>query len=262
MPYLSICAVYRDEAPYLREWVMFHHIVGVERFYLYNHASADDHRAALEPFVEADLVDLRDWPDVVAPQHSIYDDCLREHREESRWIAFLDLDEFLFSPSRQPLPEVLSEYERWPAVGVNWVMFGTSGHCTRPPGLVIESYLHRANSTEELWNRRFKSIVDPARATRCEDAHHFAYREGQVVDEHQRPIEGPVTDSPSHSRLLINHYWTKSEEDLAKKFSRPRASDGWLPPPPDLERLDRGLNAERDETILSYVPAVHAALDR
>ena len=36
MTYLSICAVYRDEGPYLREWIEFHRLVGVERFYLYD----------------------------------------------------------------------------------------------------------------------------------------------------------------------------------------------------------------------------------
>ena len=50
--YLSICAVYRDEAPYLREWVAFHSLVGVERFYLYNNRSDDGHREALAPYVE------------------------------------------------------------------------------------------------------------------------------------------------------------------------------------------------------------------
>ena len=34
--YLSICAIYRDEAPYLVEWIEFHRLVGVEHFYLYD----------------------------------------------------------------------------------------------------------------------------------------------------------------------------------------------------------------------------------
>jgi len=34
--YLSICAIRKNEAPYLVEWIEFHQIVGVERFYLYD----------------------------------------------------------------------------------------------------------------------------------------------------------------------------------------------------------------------------------
>lgn len=31
--YLAVCAIFRDEAPYLAEWIEFHRLVGVEHFY-------------------------------------------------------------------------------------------------------------------------------------------------------------------------------------------------------------------------------------
>jgi hypothetical protein len=33
MAYQSIWALYQDEAPYMREWVEFHRLMGVEHFY-------------------------------------------------------------------------------------------------------------------------------------------------------------------------------------------------------------------------------------
>ena len=42
--YLAVCAIYRDEASYMQEWIEFHRLVGVERFYLYDNNSVDDHR--------------------------------------------------------------------------------------------------------------------------------------------------------------------------------------------------------------------------
>ena len=50
--YLSLCAVYRDDAPYLLEWIEFHRLVGVERFFLYNNGDRDDQRELLAPYVE------------------------------------------------------------------------------------------------------------------------------------------------------------------------------------------------------------------
>ena len=29
MHYLAVCAIYRNEGPYLREWIEFHRLVGV-----------------------------------------------------------------------------------------------------------------------------------------------------------------------------------------------------------------------------------------
>lgn len=34
MAYLSICATFKDEAPYIPEWIEFHRRVGVDHFFL------------------------------------------------------------------------------------------------------------------------------------------------------------------------------------------------------------------------------------
>lgn len=40
--YLSIGAIFKDEAPYLAEWIEFHRLVGVEHFFLYDNLSTDE----------------------------------------------------------------------------------------------------------------------------------------------------------------------------------------------------------------------------
>src|SRR5688572_26300793 len=141
-PYLAICAVYRNEGPYLREWIEFHRHVGVERFFLYNNRSTDDHLDVLQPYIDAGIVVWEDFPEF-PPQLKCFEECLATHRDDARWIAFIDIDEFLFSPTERPVSEILRDFEEHPAVGVNCLAFGTSGHQTPPPGLVIENYRRR-----------------------------------------------------------------------------------------------------------------------
>ena len=260
--YLSICLAYKNEAPYLREWIEFHRAVGAERFFLYNHASTDDHREALAPYVEDGIVVLEDWPDVPAVQTDMYNRCLEQHRDKARWIAFIDMDEFLFSPTGRPLPEVLAEYEEWPGVVANWALYGSSGHRTRPPGLVIESYLWRNDDPDQPRNRLYKCIVDPGRVSRCLDPHSFEFTEGTMVDERKHPVTGQFTERPLWSRLRINHYMTRSEEETILKYARGRGSDavkmrGGTPP---LEDLHDRLHHKRDDALLGYAPAVSRAL--
>ena len=260
--YLSICLAYKNEASYLREWIEFHRVVGVERFFLYNHASTDDHREALAPYIEDGVVTLEDWPDVPAVQTEMYNRCLEQHRDESRWIAFIDADEFLFSPTGRSLPEMLADYEQWPGVVANWTLYGSSGHRTRPPGLLIESYLWRNDDPEQPRNRLYKCIVDPRRVSRCLDPHSFAFTDGTMVDERKRPITGQFTDRPLWSRLRINHYMTRSEEEAIFKYARGRGSDavkmrGGIAP---LEELHDRLHDTRDDALTRYVPAVSEAL--
>ena len=49
--YLAACTIYRDDAAYLAEWIEFHRLMGVERFFLYDNGSTDDHREVLAPYL-------------------------------------------------------------------------------------------------------------------------------------------------------------------------------------------------------------------
>jgi Glycosyltransferase family 92 len=261
-PYLSVCSCCGYDAPYLREWIEFHRLVGVERFFLYNSGDREAQRELLAPYVREGIVVLHDWPEF-PPQIPAYDHAMTEHQNDSRWIAFIDTDEFLFSPTGRPLPEVLTEYEQWPGVGVCPVMFGTSGHRTQPPGLVIENYVLRlGNPKAEV---QVKSIVDPTRVDREEvvNPHFFYYVEGHAVDELKRPLDRWLAASPSHQRLRINHYWAKSEEETRRKLARLRPDSG--EPYPDEWATDSVISSfegrgEPDEAILDYLPGLRRAL--
>ena len=256
-PYLAICAIYRDEAPYLQEWIEFHRLVGVEKFFLYDNKSVDGHLAVLEPYIEAGTVTLHDWPHVPNGQHTAYEHCLRQHRDDARWIAFIDLDEFLFSPTYRSLPDILGELESWPGVGVNSVFFGTSGHRTRPAGLVVENYTENDGGEGKL---AVKSIVDPTRTARCETVHHFSYTDGMAVNEHGYPIRAQFAKSVSHSLLRINHYWAKSEEQFRAKCAQPSPSNGDFRPFYDMRRLRGGRVNDLSYAILEYAPALREAV--
>jgi hypothetical protein len=261
-PYLGICAIYRWEAQNLREWVAFHRVVGADRFFLYDNASEDEHHEALAPFIDDGSVTVHPWP-VFPGQGPAYDHCLAEHGDQARWIAFLDVDEFLFSPTGRPLPEVLGDYEHHPGVGVSRAWMGTSGHETRPEGLVLANFSSRLHLPEP--NRSVKSIVDPSRVARRVNEHWFEFADGRpTVDEHQEPLEswsrpGELT----FDKLRINHYFSKSEQEALAKFDRPQAGGGKLRPELKLRGLRKRneLYGQPDDTIQQYLPALQKQLE-
>lgn len=248
--YLAICAIMRDEGPYLAEWIAFHRLVGVERFYLYDNGSTDDSADVLAPYRADGTVDVRSWPvpyHLGAPRQA-YSDCLARVRGQVRWLACIDLDEFLFAPREWTLPAVLHAYEEFPGVVVRWQVYGSSGHERAARTPVIARFERRARS-DWIRNRRVKSIVDPMRAEAAVNSHHFRYREGELaVDETRtrvalrprprfkkqlRPLYrllGPalrLTDpyaatnitstTVSVEHLRINHYPIKSREEFQRK---------------------------------------------
>ncbi len=262
--YLSVCAMYRNDASYLREWIEFHRLVGVERFFLYDNLSSDNHEEVLEPYVASGLalVHKRAVPFSIDALVETARQCMVEHRRDARWIAFLDIDEFLFSPTARPVSELLRGYERWPGVHVQRLNFGTSGHVTRPDGLVIESYVNRRSRALRKWIwGHVKVIVDPTRVERCESPHYFVYKDGFGVDEEQHPVDGSETERPiSFDKLRVNHYVLKSELEYGEKlalWNQSRTPRTWARV--ERQRWDK-LNQERDEDITRYAPALRKAL--
>lgn len=279
---LMACTIYRDDAEYLAEWVEFHRLVGIEHFVLYDNGSTDDHREVLAPYVQEGVATLHDWPQPFLGHQgrpramlTAFEHCVGAHGD-ARWIAFLDVDEFLFAPDGTPLPEVLRGYEGHPGVTVSRAEFGPSGHVTRPDGLVIESYLQRRPVRPDD-EAPYKSIVDPRRVARCLTAHSFVYRDGMAVDENGREIDirRRTTRKPvSWERLRVHHYWSRSEEERIRKAQRWReaGSTRRVPSAPVAgpraghpRLLARSQATDRahpvtDESLLRYVPAVRQAV--
>jgi hypothetical protein len=254
---LTICLNFKNAAPYLAEWLEFHQIVGVEHFYLYNNNSADNYQVVLEPYIRAGIVTLNEWPQSPAFPAS-YEHCVQRHGHEARWIAFLDDDEFLFPTVHVNLRKVLRNYQRYPAVAVHWILFGSSGHLQRPPGLVVENYLKCGTDAGEI-----KSIVNPRQLAKVLNPHYCKYKHGAwAVDENKRPVEGAYPKPATAEVLRINHYTCKSLEDWKNKMSR--GTQEIAENPYNMQRWqawEQKLNAAEDRNILRFLPELKRRLE-
>jgi glycosyltransferase involved in cell wall biosynthesis/tetratricopeptide (TPR) repeat protein len=257
---LSVCAIMKDEAPYLIEWLEFHKIVGVERFYLYNNNSTDNTIDILQPYLKSGEVILHDWP-VTPGQIPAYEHCLSAYKIESDWIAFIDLDEFLFPTEKEDLKEVLKEFDGVVGVGVNQLFFGSSGHEVRPEGLQIEHFTKRAADNFDS-NKYVKSIVRTEQVLRPSCPHFFIpiSKDTFSVTENREPLSSSIAQKTSVQKLRINHYYTKSQEEMKLKLIRgwacgvenPRTWLHW-------EYHDR--NEVEDLTIQRFIPKLRQAVD-
>jgi hypothetical protein len=132
--YLSICAVFKWEWPWLQEWVIYHQLVGVEHFYLYCNEDGQDmarSQQILAPFIRQGTVTFTQLPGKTF-QLAAYNHAIRASRGQTRWLAAIDLDEFLFPVATETVSEVLKDFEDCPAVAFNWQCFGSSGLLKRP----------------------------------------------------------------------------------------------------------------------------------
>lgn len=222
---LAVACMFRNSVFYLREWIEFHLLVGVQRFYLCDNLSVDGPMDILEPYVErGTVVLLRADSDfgtrfVEDLQTPFLTAVARAVRGRVKWLACIDTDEFL-APSRASdatLLDVLARHEDAAAIAVNWQMYGSSCIRRKPDDrLIIETFLHRAH-TQEPVNRHIKLIVRPERV-RCFHDPHSVHVEpgapGRVRLTNGRPIAEatPCSHFVMIDELRINHYMTGDVE--------------------------------------------------
>ena len=226
--YLAAVVIVKDEGPYLREWLEFHRLVGVEHIYLYDNGSSDNSEEVLSHFLGINYVTRIPWSSFVrdvSQQRLAYAHALSNFGPAWRWMALIDSDEFLFPTEADGLPSVLTEYEHLPALAVYWRTFGFSGHEKRPSGLVIENFTMRAPFPPEPGVKpsllKFKTIVDPSRTSAVLTPHVVKLENGLIGAYTE---DGASTADrnrhASNGQLRINHYYTKSKEELEHKLAR------------------------------------------
>jgi hypothetical protein len=220
--YLAVCAIAKNEGAYFQEWIEWHKSAGVEKFYIYDNESSDNTKEILAPYVESGLVEYIFFPGKKR-QIAAYDDCLGKHRLDARWLAVIDLDEFIVPMKDKTIAEFLKRFEKFPAVEINWLIYGSGGARKKEAGGVMERF-RRHSAPGHVSNRHVKTIVDPRRVFSFIGCHEAAVISGNAADSHGQPVKKNFRDrEPQHDVIRVNHYAVKSYEEFLEKRARGRA---------------------------------------
>ncbi len=148
----SIVACARWESPFIAEWLAYHTTIGFDHVYLYcNDDDPTELRDILSglPSALSARVTFRPYFGQ-GQQRFMYLDALRYARQNSEWISFLDVDEFLVLRSWASIPDLLLELNRdaIDSLHLNWLFYGNNGHKTRPAGSVLRNYTRRSRTVD------------------------------------------------------------------------------------------------------------------
>ena len=229
---VSICAIFKNEALYLREWIEYHKIVGVEHFYLYNNNSEDDYQTVLAPYIADGTVTLTQWPQNQAQMQCYYDG-IERFKGETEWLTFLDIDEFIVPNTTDNIYDFLKPFQKKrPVVIAYWKMFGTSGMLNRDTsGLVTKDLTVCWNKYTDIGKVFFNTAFDFDKNDKHNGAlHHYSWgKKGRtaippvnVFDKMcafgKNPI--PRWADAAYFPLQVNHYFTKTYEEYLQKKAK------------------------------------------
>jgi hypothetical protein len=252
MDTIAICAIFKDEARYLLEWIGFHRMIGVDHFVLYDNASTDDGAALIRRSPFARHVTLVDWP-MPGGQLPAYADFIAHHARRFTWAAFIDLDEFIHPLETDSIRPLLPRYDGFSGVLMHWLLFGPSGHRASPPGLAIGNYPLRLPAEAPI-NQHVKSLTRTRDLVSPHTTPHIMVSTGPVCTTRgERAAAHARQDPPCHAAVVVNHYLTRSAEDWQAKVARGRADVARPFPVDQFDHIARDAQVE-DRRIARFLP--------
>lgn len=223
--YISICSIFKNEASYMKEWIEYNLLIGIDHFYLYNNNSEDDYQSVLQPYIEKGVVTLTEWPDIPG-QISAYKHWYEHYRQDTNWCTFLDLDEFLCPLKDVNIKDWLKKHYKYPLYAIYWKMFGTSG-ITEPDKnkLVIEQYTNSwdkfATATKIIYNtdynieKFFTSMMHKFNVKYKGFSIPPINMFGYFINHWEIHRHGN-----KEADIQCNHYWSKSYNEYIAKHKR------------------------------------------
>lgn len=264
--YIALVAPFRNEDRFLKEWIEYHKMLGVEHFYLFNHLSTDNYKQVLEPYIKSGLVDLYDltqdaktldaWNII---QTDAYTKIAHDVKDIVEWLVVIDTDEFIVPIVDKDLPTLLRKYDKYAALSINWRIFGTN-NIQRIPGdkLLIESILYSSQDRD----LHVKTIVKPRFVYRYSNPHFADLLDGygQVTEDYEY-FRGPLLPEESRKIVRINHYWARDNEFFENtKLKRAHMVEKILSNEEKQKKIDeliktnQAASVQYDDSILKFVP--------
>ncbi len=237
---LGVVAIFKDSALYLKEWIEYHKMVGVDHFWLYNNESTDGWREILDPYIQEGVVEVFFAPSYVntwsseqlksaehgswvPAQLQAYKDGINKAKEtDTKWVGLIDSDEFILPMEDATVVESLNKhFQNADGVYTCWRCFGTSNiYLNKYENLIPR--LTMCSSRTHPYNGVGKSIVRPnsVKIDEIWHVHHFPmvdgsvyrYSDGLYIPKKYTQKSDLQLDGKTHDKYLrINHYILRDE---------------------------------------------------
>lgn len=227
--YLSIGCMFKNEEMIIEEWIEHNIYHGVDHFYLINDESNDNSISIIKPYIDKGYVTLfnNKEPRIGKPgrQSKSYRNHLTACLKETEWLALIDMDEYIYSPTEIDIKKIIKKYESYAQIEINWHWFGSNGQVNQPYS-VVEGFTKRAETNYVNNHKGRHGTAGPKSIINT----NFNLVKFEV---HSHKMSGEtinVSFSKKPPELIINHYSIMSEE-YWKKYKMTRGmADEWRKP--------------------------------
>ena len=229
---ICLCAIVKNENPYLREFVEYYKKLGYNKIILYdnNEKNGENLEEVIKDYILKDFVQIFDFRGrKKKPQFQAFKDCYQMNSKYYDWLSFFDIDEFLeIDKKYKTIQDFLNDkiFQSCKSIKINWLLYKND----------ISLYYDKKNIQERIKypdynspaNFHIKSTVrgnltiNYWKGMRNPHSSSLNYSSCSSSGKNIR-FNSPFNAPPDYTNAKLRHYYYKSFEEYLLKRYRGRA---------------------------------------
>ena len=125
---ILICTIAKNENKYIEEFVQHYRKMKVDNIFIYdnNEIDGENFNDILKNEIENNFIKIINIRGFKTPQKRAYDHCYKYNKYKYEWVAFYDIDEFLYLSNYTYINDFLSSplFEKCESIIINWKYYG------------------------------------------------------------------------------------------------------------------------------------------
>ena len=222
---ILLCVQVKLENSYIREWIEYHKNLGFTNIVISDNNDLDkeDPYYVINDYVDSGyvIIDYTFRNRGQGHQAGFYTNMCNKYKDDYDWIAFFDLDEFLYISTRyKTISNFLSSNELfndYNGIGISWITYGDNGYIESSSFDIINRFDSPKNLSKDKNKNLFMKSFINCKKWKSEyyfiDAHYINDHEGEVryCNQYGNLINiCNKTDLPITTDIYIKHFITKS----------------------------------------------------
>lgn len=224
-----LCSIAKKENKYIKEFVQFYKKLNFNKIILYDNNNIIEPRLEniIKKYVQNKFVKIINYRGIDRPQAKAYNECYKKYNKYYDWIAFYDIDEFLYIINYTNINQflLLNKFKKCQSIIINWKYYGDNNKIFYENKSLNERFTFpfffkkkKVKKSQIFYYSAGKSIVrGKLNLIWGLFPHYFKNTNncrpnGEILENYFSP--------PQFSEAYIKHYVTKSTEEFIERLKR------------------------------------------
>jgi hypothetical protein len=226
---ICICTPAKDENRYLKEYVEHYKNYGVDKIFIYDNNNVNGERLenVIGEYIKKGFVKVFDYRGKISSLYNIMNDCYQRNYQIYDWLIFFEVDEYIHLSNYTNVKLYLQRdvFKNCEIIRLNWVHHTDNNliyYDNRPLHIRFPEVEPNARNNDNRSRSCVKSILRGHIPNVIINCVHKLTKKLKGCNGFGNPevINGIKTNNSDFRFYYIDHYYSKSVEELVEKLNK------------------------------------------